>query len=59
VYLRSREFHILLDHFSLLFDMRNPVETHLRRYKVFLNSVPLDQIKEYVDLRLNGKVVYR
>lgn len=59
IFLRSREFHILLDNFSLWFDMRNSVDAHLRRYKIFLNAVPLDRVREYVDLRLSGKVVYR
>jgi len=59
VYLRAREFHLGLDRFSLWFDRKSPLEDHLARYRIFLTSVPLGELKEYVDLRLSDRVAYR
>lgn len=59
VFLRAREFHIDTPTFSLWFDLRTPLQAQLGRLRTFLKSVKMQQIREYVDLRLAGRVVYR
>ncbi|MFH0851185.1 MAG: FtsQ-type POTRA domain-containing protein [Candidatus Peregrinibacteria bacterium] len=59
VYVRAQEFHILVGTVSLWFDTRSPLEDQLLRFRVFLRSVGLPEAKEYVDLRLADRVVYR
>jgi hypothetical protein len=59
VYLRGQEFHLLTPEYSLWFDLRSPLEMQLLRYRLFLQSVGKTAAKEYVDLRLTDRVVYR
>lgn len=59
VYLRAREFHLSLGKISLWFDTQGTLEDQLQRYRTFLRTVGLKQVGQYVDLRLNGRVVYR
>ncbi|MDD4319184.1 MAG: hypothetical protein PHW10_02575 [Candidatus Peribacteraceae bacterium] len=58
-YLRAREFHIRTSAFSVWFDMRSPVEEQLQRYRTFLKEVGTKEVREYIDLRLNGRIVYK
>lgn len=59
VYLRAREFHLKIDAHELWFDRKSPLEDHLARYRLFLDTVGAGQAKRYVDLRLRDRVVYR
>jgi hypothetical protein len=59
VYLRAEEYHFTIGNMSLWFDIRSSVEEQLQRYRVFLKAVGLNEVKQYVDLRLKDKVVYR
>lgn len=59
VYLRAREFHLLTKDYSLWFDMRSPLPEQLQRYRLFLQSTPPGSAKEYIDLRLKDKIVYK
>lgn len=59
VYLRAREFHLQTPAFSLWFDLKSSLEDQASRYRVFLSSVNLKDVREYVDLRLADRVVYK
>lgn len=59
VYVRAREFHLKMPAYTLWFDVRSPLEEQLQRYRLFLQTVPAGTAKEYVDLRLTGKIVYK
>lgn len=59
VFLRAREFHINTGKIALWFDTRSPLPEQLTRYRTFLKTVPAGEAKQYVDLRLAGKIVYR
>lgn len=68
-FIRAQEFHLTVprslsndatvDKVSLWFDVRSPIEEQLLRYRMFLRSVGLTPVKEYVDLRLSDRVIYR
>ena len=59
VYLRAREYHLHIGNISLWFDLRSPLSEQLRRYSLFLRSADKDTVKEYVDLRLADRIIYR
>lgn len=59
VYVRAREFHLQLPTIALWFDLRSPLTEQLQRYRFFLQSVGAQSAKEYVDLRLKDKIVYK
>ncbi|MSR86596.1 FtsQ-type POTRA domain-containing protein [Candidatus Peribacteria bacterium] len=59
VYLRAREFHLDTPAISFWFDIRTPLEAQLQRLRTFLKAVKLPEVKEYIDLRLTGRVVYQ
>lgn len=59
VFLRAREFHLKLQSYTLWFDLQSPLADHLERYRTFLRSVPQGEAKQYVDLRISGRVIYR
>lgn len=60
LYLRAQEYHFLLDDgLSLWLDRRSPVDEQLARYKLFLQVTPRGVAKQYVDLRLHDRIVYR
>jgi hypothetical protein len=58
-YLRSREFHVKTENNVLWFDLSNPVIQQINRYREFLRTFTQDTAKEYIDLRLHDRVVYR
>ncbi|MDD5074805.1 MAG: hypothetical protein PHO54_02900 [Candidatus Peribacteraceae bacterium] len=59
VYLRAQEFHFTVLGIGLWFDMKTPLEDQLQRYRTFLQGVGLTTAKEYVDLRISDKVIYK
>ncbi|PIR50609.1 hypothetical protein COU78_05635 [Candidatus Peregrinibacteria bacterium CG10_big_fil_rev_8_21_14_0_10_49_24] len=59
IYLRGQEYHVLADGISLWFDMRSSIERHLQRYRVLLQSVSRDDVRQYIDLRLTDRIVYQ
>ena len=59
VYLRAREFHLETPAISFWFDAREPLQTQLQRLRTFLKNAKLQDVKQYVDLRLIGRVVYK
>lgn len=59
IYLRGQEYHLLADGISLWFDMRSSLEQQLQRYRLFLQSVPRSEVRQYIDLRLTDRIVYQ
>ena len=59
VYLRAKEFHLSIAQGSLWFDSQAPLEEQMARYRLFLQSAGWKVASRYVDLRLQGRVVYR
>ena len=59
VYLRAREFHLKTQTITLWMDLRSPLSEQFARLTVFLRSVPAEEAKEYVDLRLSDRIVYK
>lgn len=59
-YLRAQEYHFVLDDdLTIWLDRRSPVEEQLARYQLFIQVTPRGAAKQYVDLRLNDRIVYR
>lgn len=56
---RAREFHIRTTAVTLWFDLQSPLSVQFQRFREFLKNSSLDQAKEYIDLRIADKVVYR
>lgn len=59
VYLRAQEFHIKTPKVTLWFDVRDDLNIQFERFRTFLRAVSLDGAKEYIDLRIAEKVMYR
>lgn len=59
VFLRAQEFHLRTKALILWFDRRSTLEDQLQRYTIFLRTIGLQAAKEYVDLRLRDRVVYK
>ncbi|MDO8649614.1 MAG: hypothetical protein Q7R81_07620 [Candidatus Peregrinibacteria bacterium] len=59
IHLRAREFHLETPQFTLWFDTASPLDAQLKRYRVFLQTVGVADVKEYIDLRIASRVVYR
>jgi hypothetical protein len=59
VFLRAREFHIQVPGYSLWFDLRSPLDEQFARYRIFLEYVGVNAVKEYVDLRIRKMIVYK
>lgn len=59
VYLRAREFHLDTPQRSFWFDMRSPMEEQLGRLRNFLRGAKLQDAKSYIDLRIEGRVIYK
>ena len=59
VFLRAQEFHLKAKGFTIWFDRKNSLEGDLRRYRLFLKAVGPQAAKNYVDLRLTDKVIFR
>jgi hypothetical protein len=59
VFIRAQEFHVRANKVSLWFDLTSPLALQFQRFRDFLKTVPLDQVKEYVDLRISDRVIYK
>lgn len=59
VYVRAQEFHLQIGDRSLWFDVASPIADQLQRYRTFLETKINFPMKEYVDLRLSGRVVWK
>lgn len=59
VFLRAQEFHLRIGTVSLWFDTKTPLDSQLNRYRVFLREVELSDVREYIDLRISDRVVYK
>lgn len=59
ILLRAQEIHLQAGNLTLWFDIRSPLEAQLLRFRTFLRHVGLQEVKQYVDLRLEGRVVYK
>ena len=59
IYLRAQEFHLQTGKIALWFDLKSPLEEQLKRYRTFLREVNLDNVKQYIDLRIADRVVYQ
>ncbi len=59
VFLRAQEFHLTTLPLTLWFDLHSPLEDHLRRFRTFLASEAATEARQYVDLRLSDRIVYK
>jgi hypothetical protein len=59
VHLRAQEYHLRLAQWTIWFDVQSPLDEQLQRYRIFLREVVPEEVKNYVDLRLKDRVVYR
>lgn len=59
VHLRAQEYHLRIAQWTVWFDVQSSLEEQLQRYRIFLREVPPEDVREYVDLRLKDRVVYR
>lgn len=59
VYLRAREFHLKIGGIELWFDLRSTVDEQIERYRLYRKTSDKTQAKQYVDLRLRDKIVYK
>ncbi len=59
VYLQSQEFHIKTPKVTLWFDMRGELALQFERFRAFLKALSFAATKEYIDLRIAEKVVYK
>lgn len=59
IFLRAREYHLLVGGLQLWFDLKSPMEEQLMRYEVFRKNVAAGVAKQYVDLRINDKIIYK
>lgn len=59
IYLRAQEFHIKTNKATLWFDLRSPLNVQFQRFREFLKTLSLDQAKEYIDLRIADKIIYK
>lgn len=59
MFLRAREFHLQTPKYSLWFDRGSTLEEQLGRFKLFLETTPITEVTEYIDLRLTDRIVYR
>ncbi|OGJ54559.1 hypothetical protein A3D11_01830 [Candidatus Peribacteria bacterium RIFCSPHIGHO2_02_FULL_49_16] len=60
IFLRAREFHLKIKgDIWLWFDDQGESEEQIKQYQIFLQSVPMEDVKEYVDLRLSDRVIYQ
>ncbi len=59
VYLRAREFHLKVGAIELWFDLRSTVGEQIERYRLYRKTSDKTQAKQYVDLRLRDKIVYK
>lgn len=59
VFQRAQEFHIKTNKATLWFDLRSPLNVQFQRFREFLKTLSLDQVKEYIDLRIADKIIYK
>lgn len=59
LYLRAKEFHIRTNKVTLWFDLQTPLAVQFQRFREFLKALSLDQAKEYIDLRIADKIIYK
>jgi hypothetical protein len=59
IFLRAKEFHIKTATVTLWFDLTSHLSVQFGRFREFLKNSSLDQAKEYIDLRIADKIVYR
>lgn len=59
IHVRAQEFHLSIGRISLWFDMRTPLSEQLQRLHIFVDAVGMEGVREYVDLRIKDKIVYR
>ncbi len=59
VFLRAQEFHIKTNKTTLWLDVRSPLNVQFQRFREFLKTLLLDQAKEYIDLRIADKIIYK
>lgn len=57
---RSREYHVKLDAgFSIWFNLMSSIDLQLHKLKTAWEAGELKAMKEYIDLRVPGKVIYK
>lgn len=59
IFVRAQEFHIRTNKLTLWFDLKSPLSLQFQRFREFLKTLSLDQAKEYIDLRIEGKIIYK
>jgi len=59
VFLRAQEFHIDVGPFNVWFDTRSSIGDQLQRFRTFLRSIDPREVREYVDVRIANRVIYK
>ncbi len=59
VFVRAQEFHIRTNKVTVWFDLKSPLSLQFQRFREFLKTLSLDQAKEYIDLRIADKIIYK
>ena len=59
IYLRAQEFHLLIEGKELWFDLRNPLEEQMERYRTFLKEIGFESARHYIDLRVSDRVLHQ
>ncbi len=58
VYLRAQEYHLQVGTIELWFDFVTPLDEQMLRYKTFLSTTDIKDVRQYIDLRVRGRVTF-
>ena len=59
VYLRAREIHLTTEHYTLWFDLASPFDEQILRYRTLRRVGNIEDISDYIDLRLRDRIIYK
>lgn len=59
VYVRAQEFHIRTNKTTFWFDLKSTLPAQFQRLRQFLKNMTLDQAKQYIDLRIEDKIIFQ
>lgn len=59
LYVRAQEFHIRTNKTTIWFDLQHPLPIQFQRFRQFLKTFSLDVAKEYIDVRIEDKIIFR
>lgn len=59
IYVRAQEFHIRTNKTTIWFDLQHPLSVQFQRFRQFLKTLSLESAKEYIDVRIADKIIFR